>query len=454
MKEKLRILFCSTSDEWTFPIKKMLVDLESQINAEIFIISDKQEEYKDTYIDYSRFKSSLSYQKISDLQLRKYDIPRELIDNQISFLQADTGDKVSELIIKKELNLLFTQIEIFYEILEPDLVLIWNGQLSLSSAFKYMASRLDIPVFFAEKGVLPESWYIDPSGINADSEIAGKSDSFFKVPEEEIQEFINKIEEISRAGNSAWEQPQREDLEKLKSGLGAVKGKKIIFFPCQVENDTNIILFSKYFKTNISVIEWIMKDISDDYYLLVKTHPKGSVNKPVLKALLGEKGKVVDSLNIIDAVSIADIIVTINSTVGFEAAVRNKPVLQLGKGILSNKQFIKHYDPGKNSLLQVEDTIKDYNKNIEKNYNSAIRMGSYLYHQYYTFRDSPEKTSAMIGELIKGYEPKKKKFLYKEARVFFSKITYSDLSKFVSGKTMIKALIHKIKKRVFKTIDD
>ena len=148
--------------------------------------------------------------------------------------------------------------------------------------------------------------------------------------------------------------------------LGVKKDQKIIFFPCQVENDSNIICFSKFFKTNHSVIKWIMKDVSDDYFLLVKMHPMGFDNKKELESIIGNKGKVVNTLNIIDAICLTDIMVTINSTVGFEASIRKKPVLQLGEGIMSNKSFIHDFKPDQDSLSQIKRCIQDYEENSEE----------------------------------------------------------------------------------------
>ncbi len=444
MNRKARILFCNPTDTWTFPIKKMMANIQSELNVEIIVTYEEYEQKDDRFISLSPFLSSVAFQKIAKIESENLKLPHDLIENRIKFIEKTHGKKVDRKKIENDLILRLGRVRMFFQIIEPDVVIVWNGNLSGSELFRREAERRRISLLYAEKGVLPESWYIDPQGINANSTIAKMSEEFMEVEKKEIYKFKRFIGVIDQNGTSAWPQPERIEKDQMKESLGINEKQKVILFPCQVENDTNIILFSNHFKTNSSVIKWLTDSIGSDYFLLVKSHPMGlHSDKIELKRILGKHGKIVENANILDLIEISDIVVTINSTVGFEASIRNCPVLQLGKGILDNKSFVSEFHPGSNALSQIELCIKTYSENSVSNHNNSLRFGTYLFSRYYTFRNDPDRTVKRIKSLIPRLQSKQTAFSINEIKCIFTKISGEDLRKYVSGKTLFRAIVAK-----------
>ncbi len=124
-------------------------------------------------------------------------------------------------------------------------------------------------------------------------------------------------------------------------------GRKVAFIPLQLYDDANLILFSKFKTLSEVVLEVVPKLAADGYLILIKPHPsskyRGSAQREntAARACLREwESNVIwcdgqlDEFNNAQLISFSDIVVTVNSSVGFEAAAYyNKPVVVMGSAI-------------------------------------------------------------------------------------------------------------------------
>jgi len=118
-----------------------------------------------------------------------------------------------------------------------------------------------------------------------------------------------------------------------------------VLFVAQVESDANLLLFSPRFRT-CDAIRWCLSGLTDRDFLLVKPHPKSVRDSSQYTSLVGDRGGIAVGVHVMDAVALADVIVTINSTVALEAALQGKPVLLLEPTLPGSAAFATVRDPG------------------------------------------------------------------------------------------------------------
>jgi glycosyltransferase involved in cell wall biosynthesis len=229
--------------------------------------------------------------------------------------------------------------------LQPSLCAIWNGQVLIPKALHVLAQQRELPVFFLERGLLPERLVVDIKGVNEAGTLGGRSSSgiFSTPPEEEKQEeACAYIQEFRRKGCSVVNRGAVLSPLELRGRLHLGSELRVILIPNQLDHDTNIILHSPNFQTNESVVAAVLDAIRGipNTFILVKTHPEDPTTVPAtLKSLLGARGVIIDDVALDSLMSIADVVVVRNSTVGIEALLRDKPVVCLAASAYFRKGF-------------------------------------------------------------------------------------------------------------------
>jgi len=290
----------------------------------------------------------------------------------------------------------------------PDAVLVWNGLLSQRAVIATLARQMHLPVWFCERGALPGSFYVDPRGVNGDSSLveapltAGLSETLdTALPPLRRREIIAQIEAVARSGASAWEQPPRSGPHAWRKKLGIPDGVKCLFFPLQVDADTNMRFFSPNFANSLQALGAVAEAIgrTGDWFLLVKPHPKGSDLPSVIDRVVGSKGRCVADINLHDALALATLVVTINSTVATEAAWQNKPVLQLGRGILSGKRIVSEFDASRPLHAQLEQAMHSWHDEPER-FERGLRFYQFLDAGYLLHADDPADAHTLVDRLF------------------------------------------------------
>jgi hypothetical protein len=121
--------------------------------------------------------------------------------------------------------------------------------------------------------------------------------------------------------------------------------KKIIYYPLHVPNDMSLTIRAPDKLNQLCLVEQICKELPDGYYLYIKEHPAmiGSVNVLRLIFLLRKYRNIKiihPSINNIDLIQLADIVVTVNSKAGAEAILLNKHVIALGDSFYSESGLV------------------------------------------------------------------------------------------------------------------
>lgn len=292
-------------------------------------------------------------------------------------------------------NLIYSNIKEALEIdfiKEPNihLVLLFNGNYALTKAFSDFFCDQNIRVLFNEISNLPAKVIFDPCGVNAQSYL-------FDNPE-----FLDLYPTVSDDVHFAW-LSQYEDyklksipqsrlnisaiyanifdhlfwicgvgfnvesvgfISKLSNFFNRKKVKNVtefissdilpndnyVFFPTQVKNDSQLIINSEI--DNIAGIKRANEIANKKAFkLVVKIHP--AENSPdilyIYETLKSKYNCIFSNHNTNELIKNAQIVVTINSTVGLESLLYGKETIVLGRAIYSKfdfervKKYIHHY---------------------------------------------------------------------------------------------------------------
>lgn len=121
------------------------------------------------------------------------------------------------------------------------------------------------------------------------------------------------------------------------------KSKPYIFFPLHIPWDAQIATRNSMFISQETVIEMLARSCPPGVDLYVKEHPyyAGGVNKRMLKNTKKfQMIKIVDpSISSVEMIRSAKVVVTINSTAGWEAILLKKPLVVLGSPFYA---YFKH----------------------------------------------------------------------------------------------------------------
>ena len=221
--------------------------------------------------------------------------------------------------------------------IKPNFLVGWNGNGPHFIFLMKVAAKIKkIPIFHVERGLLPDTFVFDPYGVNFKSSIAG---SFLPLLNNEerlkSKEFILNYRSKSTT-IVGTQKVENLDKKSVLERLGLKVNKNYIFFPMQIEGDSNIIINSPKYKT----MKDVMIDCLDvakklDCYLICRPHPENKaidlndINHDLL--LLDNSIHLHDMLNN----SVANIV--INSTVGLESIILGRPTICLGNSVYSGK---------------------------------------------------------------------------------------------------------------------
>jgi hypothetical protein len=100
--------------------------------------------------------------------------------------------------------------------LSPDLVIVWSGLLHLRRVYAQVARERSVPVLFAERGLLPDTFYVDPDGVGPESRLWRTRPAPTAA---ELAVFQGRLGECVAAGKSGWPQPPLAGAETLGGPL-------------------------------------------------------------------------------------------------------------------------------------------------------------------------------------------------------------------------------------------
>jgi len=272
----------------------------------------------------------------------------------------------------------YKDLEIFYKNNMINYILMPNpyGNEKRYSLYKAIKEKKEIKYLASDRGALPNSWFFDLNGFNADSESYDSKYWDKPLSTEKEQKVIEYIKNETGSDVALELQGARLGADSLRKKLNIVKNKKVLFVPLQRPSDTVI----KYFSGNVEDMEHFLKNIveiqeklKEDWVVIVKKHPLESIRLYEDKLIYVE-----DDTHFKDLIELCDAVMLINSGVGVTAMMYQKPVVHFGKAFYSNESINKE-------VKTVDEAILHLNNIFKIDFEKVKRFISYLTEEFYSF---------------------------------------------------------------------
>lgn len=179
-------------------------------------------------------------------------------------------------------------------------------------------------LFRIKENYLPGFFSIDPKGYSGFSELADLDFDFLlkNINYTSAKIFIESIKNDLIKNNSSKYSQNKFTTNNIP--------KNAIFFPLQVQNDTVMELTGFNF---YDLIDSVCKNIS--YPIIIKPHPYSIDIEKLMNKLenISSKHKniIISQASVHQILASCECCMTINSGVGFEALIHNKPTITFGK---------------------------------------------------------------------------------------------------------------------------
>lgn len=238
--------------------------------------------------------------------------------------------------------------------------------------------RNNFPYLVFERGALPESWFFDNKGFNADSSSYSPDVWNNILNEEEKNSVENYIYSVLNEQGALEQQGVRLGGDGLAQKL-KIGNKKVLFVPLQRPSDTVI----KYFAGEEDGYERFLSFIEESaermkrlgWTVLCKKHPL-ETKVPELKNVFF----VDENTHFLDLLELSDAVALINSGVGIYSMMLNKPTYILGNAFYSVDGINKSIDNFDVSTF-VNEITHLYVPDREK----SLSFIHYLYNFFYSF---------------------------------------------------------------------
>jgi capsular polysaccharide export protein len=227
------------------------------------------------------------------------------------------------------------QVKEMSEALPDARLLVWGRRPTIPEAFHGRCARVE-DGFIRSKGLgaafnFPYSWVVDFRGIYFDPTAPSDLEEILNhgFSAADLQESAQLIELLREKRLTKYNLTTRGiSLDPAKT-----RGKKIILVPGQVEADASIAFGSPVLKSNIELLQAV-RNAEPSAFLIFKAHPDlvaGARHGKVLPpGYDGLSDLAVTDGNVLDWLDLCDEVHTMTSTVGFEALIRNVPVVTYG----------------------------------------------------------------------------------------------------------------------------
>ncbi|MBK8805467.1 MAG: hypothetical protein IPO21_01975 [Bacteroidales bacterium] len=259
-----------------------------------------------------------------------------------------------------------------------DKIVFWNGSGAVE---KDICEELGIKACFIENGYFPNTLQVNSNGVNCDVEFAQlslidflqftfketqhkqKSDFVIQdVPLHTVKRFLYRLFDDqynfltieSLMHNIRMGKAKKRFASLPVDELDIDSLKKYIFFPLQVNSDTQIVLNSRY-TSMYDVLEIILpKLLETGYNIILKEHP-AEMEKVDYSSFVDNKRVFLTKKFDIDAlIKHAEFVVCVNSSVGLQALAAARKTLILGKSMYDSCPGAIVYDEVKSVLEQID----------------------------------------------------------------------------------------------------
>ena len=326
-------------------------------------------------------------------------------------------EKWEELMENSELSQKYIDIIKQIHLRKPfDYIICWGTNFAVKQA----AKELDIGFINMELGCsrspFLDSLVADPWGVNGSSALSKSDISDFKdiSPSNAEDDFLFSGGINSKAYESKFTYINATQI------LNKIGESKIALISLQLYDDANQVHYSP-FESVKSVLQKILPPLQEKgYTCIIKEHPASNIRRGSEDANLEAKLYALDFENVVwltckdkdiqnsTLFRIADVVITVNSSSGFEALFYEKPVVVLGDAVYKPTNVF----PTLEDYLEGNFDEKAYKTNIGKIRNFFLHYylfsheqanDSHFFFPYLKFIGDMSKKQMTIEEIIETY---------------------------------------------------
>jgi len=258
-------------------------------------------------------------------------------------------------------------------IARPVLTLIWNGHHAQEMLLDTLCRECRCPVAYIERGPFRGTIQVDTDGVLGGSRIASLAAWDPPEPKQAARwlESMRAIEQDYRSTQTTWwEQPESLGADAVRRRLGIRPERRVLLFAGQVDEDVQNLLYAPEYPHNLAAFKAFCDLLRgrNDIYILGKHHPKSRRAPAEYDAVLGSDWCWASDLSLADCLAVADRVAAVNSTVLYEALMLEKPVLAMGRNLLSGKGIAYELAgrPPENEQIQDWLNAEDFSSRLDR----------------------------------------------------------------------------------------
>lgn len=277
----------------------------------------------------------ISWRRVPGLQFRGYTEAKETAG--IALLAARTVPSFAPMRRLKQFMLVlqYNWCRAYFEAQRNPVALVWNGLNGSRRVWAEAAKDAGAKVLFFEHSPMPDSLTVDPVGVN-----------FANALPREIAPYkawLAAHPELRGAWQGAASKiTQRKPVGKSPDTARDVPAmdQPFVFAPLQFQNDSQLRIFGGVCNTVEATIDHICRAapyLPKGWHIRLKEHPSdpGSYRKHLEKVGQGLPVYFDNITDTFEQVRGAKLVCTVNSSVGLEALMLNRPVVTLGRAFWS-----------------------------------------------------------------------------------------------------------------------
>lgn len=220
----------------------------------------------------------------------------------------------------------------------PDALVVWNGS---NRHCQLMLSLLEpgTRTFFFENGLLPDTTTLDPKGVNYHNSVP-RDAAFYRAYARQVAfpDDDRPIRLIPRKPRSEGPPP-------------VALPERFIFIPFQDDRDTQVRLFSPWIHSMRELFALGERIACEtDWAVVFKEHPSSREQYPDLHRRCHERLLFANGNPTQELIEASALVVSINSTVGLESVLLDKPLLTLGQAFFNVEGVVMHADSAEQAL--------------------------------------------------------------------------------------------------------
>lgn len=272
-------------------------------------------------------------------------------------------------IISIKIKCLHKGLNIFFKKNSPKKVVVWNGLKHPDWILKeVLKDHPNVETLFMENGFLPNTTFLDSKGVNAGSSLSEKGDFYLNKELKDFPEY-HEIKGRSSVKKSEKEAEYQAPLQNY------------LLLAFQMERDSQILDYSSWIKNMTQLFNEVKKARKKSALsknpMVVREHPSTKVRYPELYNKKTEFLHFDHQTPFQEALKKASVIVTVNSSVGFEGILMNKTVIALGDAFYALEGLcLKANNPGELVQALNESSSFSLDQNLKRHFLS------YLYNDF------------------------------------------------------------------------